>query len=67
MNAAENDLIGRLRGDPAFAKTPLEAVLEPARFIGRAPQQVEAFVERVVEPIRGRYREAIGRGVELKV
>jgi adenylosuccinate lyase len=67
MNAAENDLISRLRGDPAFAKISLDAVLEPKRFIGRAPWQVEAFVQRVAEPIRSRYREAIGKGVELKV
>jgi adenylosuccinate lyase len=67
MNAAENDLIDRLRGDGAFTKISLDAVLDPKRYVGRAPQQVEAFVAKVVEPIRARYREAIGSAVELKV
>ena len=62
-----NDLIERLRGDAAFAKVNLDEVLDPRRHIGRAPQQVEAFVRDVIEPIRQRYAREIGRAVELKV
>ncbi len=46
-----NDLIDRLKADPAFAQLPLEELLEPARFIGRAPEQVEEFLEEVVSPL----------------
>jgi adenylosuccinate lyase len=42
-------------------------VLDPRRHIGRAPQQVEAFVGDVIEPIRQRYAGEIGRAAELKV
>jgi adenylosuccinate lyase len=62
-----NDLIERLRGDAAFAKVNLDEVLDPRRHIGRAPQQVEAFVGDVIEPIRQRYAGEIGRAAELKV
>jgi adenylosuccinate lyase len=42
-------------------------VMGPARFVGRAPQQVEQFVAQVIEPIRHRYRAELGQQVELKV
>ena len=53
-----NDLLDRLRGEPMFAEVDLDAVLEPTVYIGRAPQQVDTFIEQVVEPIRSRYRES---------
>jgi len=62
-----NDLLGRLRGEPAFAGVDFDAALDPARFVGRAPQQVDAFIEQVVGPIRERYAEQIGYAPRLKV
>jgi adenylosuccinate lyase len=62
-----NDLIERLRQDPAFAAVDFSQVLEPSRFIGRAPQQVDRFIQEVVEPIRQRYRQQLDQDVELKV
>ena len=62
-----NDLIERLRGDAAFAPVNLDEVLDARRHVGRAPQQVDAFVRDVVEPIRQRYAGEIARAVELKV
>ena len=47
-----NDLLERLAADPAFAKVDLAAALDPAQFVGRAPQQVDEFLAEVVEPIR---------------
>jgi len=58
--ATGNDLIARLRSDPAFPGLDFEAVLDPARFVGRAPEQVAAFVETEVEPIRKRYPDQRG-------
>ena len=42
------DLLDRLAGDPAFGMTrqELDALMEPQRYIGRCPQQVERFLER---------------------
>lgn len=67
MEGAENDLMERLAGDPAFARVKLDRVLDPKRYIGRAPQQVDEFVARYVAPIRRRYRGVLSRRVELKV
>ena len=51
----DNDLIDRLKSDPAFKAVDLDTALDARRFIGRAPEQVEAFVADVVRPIRDRY------------
>ncbi|WP_428937531.1 adenylosuccinate lyase [Fontivita pretiosa] len=67
LHGRPNDLLERLRQEPAFAKVNLDAVLDPARHIGRAPQQVERFVAEVVEPIRNRYRDQLGAEAALKV
>ncbi len=62
-----NDLIERLAGDTAFNKVELSKVLNPASFVGRAPQQVDRFIKQIVEPIRRRYEDQLGQQVELKV
>jgi len=62
-----NDLIGRLRADISFAKIDFDQVLDPAAYIGRAPQQVDEFVRSVVTPIRKKYQKELNRKVELKV
>jgi len=51
--AARNDLLDRLSGDPAFGVpvADLESALDPARFVGRAPQQVDEFLEHTVAPL----------------
>jgi len=62
-----NDLISRLRADEAFAKVDFEAVLDPAKYIGRAPKQVDEFIREVVTPILRRYRGRLKTKVELNV
>lgn len=62
-----NDLIDRLRADPAFSGVVLDDVLHPSRFVGRAPEQVDRFLAEVVEPIRVRYPDAVNQPVDLKV
>ena len=49
-----NDLIDRLKGDPEFQSVDLEGTLNAQLYIGRAPEQVDAFVAEYVDPIRSR-------------
>jgi adenylosuccinate lyase len=51
----EVDLIRRLKEDPAFQGVGFAEVLDPKRYTGRAPEQVDSFVDQVVGPIRDRY------------
>jgi adenylosuccinate lyase len=43
------DLLSRLSADPAFRMTEgeMESVLEPSLYIGRCPEQVDAFLTRI--------------------
>jgi adenylosuccinate lyase len=67
MHGMPNDLLERLSSDPAFSSVSLESVVDPAMFIGRAPQQTDRFIETVVNPVRKRYANELGQKVELKV
>lgn len=51
-----NDLLERLGADPAFPVgfDDLREVTDPARYYGRAPEQVDEFLSDVVEPILAR-------------
>jgi adenylosuccinate lyase len=62
-----NDLIHRLQQDPAFSKLNMSQLLEPSRFVGRAPQQTEHFIISVIDPIRKRYSSKLGQQVTLAV
>ncbi|MEM6458907.1 MAG: adenylosuccinate lyase [Planctomycetota bacterium] len=64
-----NDLLDRLRDDPHFRGrgVDLDAVLDPTSFVGRAPEQVDAFVAEVVEPIRQRYADRLTHDPSLSV
>ena len=63
-----NDLIARLKADPAFANVDLESTLDVHKYIGRAPEQVDAFIANVVEPIRTRYADDLKKSAgEVRV
>ena len=62
-----NDLMARLARDPFFANVDLANALDPASFIGRAPEQTDRFITSVADPIRARYADAIQARVQLRV
>ncbi|MEM1304422.1 MAG: adenylosuccinate lyase, partial [Planctomycetota bacterium] len=62
-----NDLLDRIRGDEAFAAVDVEACSDASKLTGRAAEQVDDFVKRVVAPIRSRYADKLEGGDELRV
>ena len=62
-----NDLIDRIRGEEVFKGIDLDAVLDPTQFVGRSPQQVDSFVQQVVDPIASRYADQLAYTPQLKV
>lgn len=63
-----NDLMDRIAADEAFAKADLSIASDPLAFVGRAPEQVDDFMQNEIEPIRKRYAEVENAAeVELKV
>ncbi len=62
-----NDLLERLKADPAFAAVDLSKALDARRFTGRAAEQVDSFVREVVGPIRKKYGSSKQLGGDVKV
>ncbi len=54
-----NDLLERLAADPAFAGVPWDEVLAPARYVGRAPEQVDEYLAETVRPLCARFPAAL--------
>jgi adenylosuccinate lyase len=69
LEGGENDLLERIAADKAFAaiRDRIPELADPARFVGRAPQQVQAFLRKVVAPIRRRYQSSLGSKSKLRV
>jgi adenylosuccinate lyase len=67
--AADNDLIDRIRTDPAFPLVDFDRVMDPRHFVGRAAHQVDEFIKRDIEPIRRRYpdRHAADEDSQVRV
>jgi adenylosuccinate lyase len=55
---ADADLLDRIAADEAFGLTSkeLDDLVDPIRFVGRAPQQVTRFLEASVRPVLDRLR-----------
>lgn len=68
IEGGANDLIDRIAADPLFPITreEIERHLDPAKYVGRAPSQVTAFLRDVAQPmIDRRYDSTVH--AELKV
>ena len=65
-----NNLIDLIAEDPLFgmSREELVAHMEPSRYIGRCPQQVEDFIAECITPVLGAHSQALtGVHTELKV
>ena len=67
----ENDLIERVKKEPYFAPVvgQLDKLLDPATFVGRAPEQVDGFLKEWVRPALAPYQSVLetAKAVELSV
>jgi adenylosuccinate lyase len=63
----DNDLLDRLRADPAFRAPALkgeldwDGLLDPMKYVGRSVEQTERFLREVVEPLRKQYAGELER------
>ncbi len=67
LHGKPNDLIDRLKSDPAFGSVDIDAALRAEDFIGRSPQQVDEFIAAEVAPIREQYKDTLGQEADLRV
>jgi adenylosuccinate lyase len=60
-----NDLLDRLAADPAFAQVDFAQVRDQGSYVGRAPEQVDEFLEKEIAPLRQRYAALLGQGADV--
>lgn len=65
----ENNLLELIAAEPAFHTTleELKQNMDPAKYVGRAPIQVDAFLKNVVQPILDDNKEILGMTAEINV
>ena len=65
----DNNLLELIAADPAFnlSLEELQKTMDPAKYVGRAPVQVEAYLNNVVNPILEANKEILGVTAEINV
>lgn len=65
----ENNLLELIAADPSFNLTldQLKSVMEPARYVGRAPEQTTEFLDEVIHPILEENSDLLGVKAEINV
>ncbi len=65
----DNNLLELIAADPEFGLTleELQKCMEPSRYVGRAPKQVEEFLGEVVQPILEENQELLGITAQINV
>ena len=65
----ENDLLERIAGDPIFGVTleELKGIVDPHKYVGRAPRQTEIFLKETVQPVLERYADLETETAEINL
>ncbi len=65
----DNNLLELIAADPAFNLTfeELHASMDPAKYVGRAPLQVEKFLKEAVNPVLEQNKDVLGIKAEITV
>ena len=65
----ENNLLELIAADPAFGlnEEELKKTMDPAKYVGRAPLQVENFLKKVVDPVLEANKDVLGMTAEINV
>ncbi len=68
-NGLDNNLLELIAGDPSFNMSleELKNTMDPAKYTGRSEQQVEEFIEEVIQPILDENKELLGLKADIKV
>ena len=64
-----NNLLELIAADPAFNLTleELQKTMDPKKYVGRAKEQTESFIAKVVNPVLDSHKEMLGMTAEINV
>ena len=65
----DNNLLELIAADPAFNMTleELKKTMDPAKYVGRAKEQVEEYLEEVIRPILEENQDVLGMTAQINV
>ena len=65
----DNNLLELIAADPAFNMSleDLQKTMDPAKYTGRAKEQVSAFLTKVVNPVLEAHKDVLGMKAEINV
>ena len=69
VEGKDNNLLELIAADPAFnlSLDELKKTMDPAKYVGRAKEQTDAFLAKVVRPILDSHKEMLGVKAEINV
>ena len=69
VEGKDNNLLELIAADPAFNLTleELQKTMDPKKYVGRAKEQTEAFLAKVVKPVLDSHSEMLGMTAEINV
>ena len=69
VEGKDNNLLELIAADPAFNLTleELQKTMDPKKYVGRAKEQTESFIAKVVNPVLDSHKEMLGMTVEINV
>lgn len=69
VEGKDNNLLELIAADPAFNLTleALQKTMEPKKYVGRAKEQTDAFLAKVVQPVLDSHKGMLGMTAEINV
>ena len=69
VEGKDNNLLELIAADPAFnlSLEDLQRSMDPKKYVGRAKEQTERFVSKVVQPILDSHKDLLGIKAEINV
>ncbi len=69
VEGKDNNLLELIAADPAFNLTleELQKTMDPKKYVGRAKEQTESFIAKVVTPVLDAHKEMLGMHAEINV
>ncbi len=69
VEGKDNNLLELIAADPAFNLTleELQKTMDPKKYVGRAKEQTESFIAKVVNPVLDSHKEMLGMTAEINV
>ena len=65
----DNNLLELIAADPAFnlSLEDLQKTMDPSKYVGRAKEQVEAYLKNVIGPLLEENKEVLGMTAQINV